>query len=442
MLSKLFKTKEERSGLISALLKPVGMVLSLIYTPMLLHYLGSEKYGLWATILSVISWINYFDVGIGNGLRNTVTANIEAGEYAEAKKNVSTAYVILSGVSFVILIILGILTITLNWKHIFSTQYDLRLPLFISFFFICVNFVLALANMLWYALRKPERVSLRNCMAQVINIAVLFILSRHTDGNLVYVAILFGMSSLIMNVVSSIQIMHKHTYLRPSVHQFSQSSIKNICSMGLRFFIIQMMCLLLFTVDDLLITHFFGPEAVTPFSIANKVFNTFYAVLAAYLVPFWSGTTAAIERQDVGWIKSSIKRLYGLLLLFAAGCVLLTFLFHPVVKIWLHKDLNYEPGIVLVMCVFYILFAILTVECQFINGSGKINTQMYMYLIIGILNVPCSIFLGVGLGMRTVGVRLATLVLVAIADVVLGFNLKHIIAELEQNQTAGTNRND
>ena len=103
MLSKLFKTKEERSGLISALLKPVGMVLSLIYTPMLLHYLGSEKYGLWATILSVISWINYFDVGIGNGLRNTVTANIEAGEYAEAKKNVSTAYVILSGVSFVIL---------------------------------------------------------------------------------------------------------------------------------------------------------------------------------------------------------------------------------------------------------------------------------------------------------------------------------------------------
>ena len=58
------------------MLKPVSMILSLMYTPILLNYLGNEKYGLWATLLSVINWVNYFDVGIGNGLRNLLAKEL------------------------------------------------------------------------------------------------------------------------------------------------------------------------------------------------------------------------------------------------------------------------------------------------------------------------------------------------------------------------------
>ena len=81
------------------------------------------------------------------------------------------------------------------------------------------------------------------------------------------------------------------------------------------------------------------------------------------------------------------------------------------------------------MCLFYCLFSILCVECQFINGSGKINVQLISYIIIGIANIPFSIFLGVNCNMGVVGVRLATTILVLIEVVVLFINLLFIISK-------------
>lgn len=56
--------------------KGVSMVLSLVYVPIVLNYLGDYKYGVWASILSILSWISYFDLGIGNGLRNRLSEAI------------------------------------------------------------------------------------------------------------------------------------------------------------------------------------------------------------------------------------------------------------------------------------------------------------------------------------------------------------------------------
>ena len=78
--NRLIKDRTARSSLINLIIKPLSLVLSLVYTPMLLNYLGSEKYGLWATILSITSWINYCDVGIGHGLRNLLAGQIAKPE--------------------------------------------------------------------------------------------------------------------------------------------------------------------------------------------------------------------------------------------------------------------------------------------------------------------------------------------------------------------------
>ncbi len=67
------KNIRKNSGLL-AVYKAVSMVLSLVYAPVVLGYLGTGLYGIWATVLNVVSWVNYFDIGIGNGLRNKMSA--------------------------------------------------------------------------------------------------------------------------------------------------------------------------------------------------------------------------------------------------------------------------------------------------------------------------------------------------------------------------------
>ena len=428
--------RTEKSGMINMLIKPISMLISIVYTPLLLSFLGDEKYGLWATLLSIINWINYFDVGIGNGLRNLLSKEFAEQNYHEAKKSVSTAYTVLSIIAGVVYVVLILSVIILDWNSIFSTTIEVGLTLTISFTFICINFVLALSNILFHALQQSEKVSIRGCIVQIINLIVLFLLSRKISGSLVIVSILFGASTMIVYLYNTIKIFKSNSYLRPSIKYFDKNKVKQISNVGIKFFAIQIFCLMLFTVDNLLITHYFGAEILTPFSIANKVFNTAYTLFAAFMVPYWSRSAVAFAKHDYIWVRNSIKKTSIFLSLFIFGYFGLALLFKPLTNLWLHRELEYQSGIVPIMCIFYILHSISGLETSFINGSGKINTQLLVFGIIGTLNIPLSIYMGVNLNMGTVGIRLATTILMAIAVIVLGIDLYRIVNKLKHDQAA------
>ena len=430
LLNKISAT--EKSGAINMLIKPISMVISIVYTPLLLAFLGDEKYGLWATLLSVINWINYFDVGIGNGLRNLLSKEIAEDEKEGAQKSVSTAYTIISAIAFVVFVALLISVFALDWKTIFSTAIDMKWPLLISFAFICINFILALSNTLLYALQKSERVSIRACLVQIINLVGVLLLGRLIDGSLVAMAVLFGMSTLVVYLYNTVHIFAKYDYLRPSIVFFERCKIRQICDVGIKFFAIQIFCLMLFTVDNLLITHFFGAAEVTPFSIVNKVFNTAYSLFAAFLVPYWSRSAVAFAEKDYRWVKNAIHKVLLFFLLFFAGYILLAVIFDPLVSAWLGRKLQYQPSLVPVMCIFYSLYSLSGFNTSFTNGSGKVNVQLVVFAIAGILNIPFSIYLGVTKQLGTVGIRLATTILMFFSVIVLAIDLYNIVRTLRK----------
>ena len=423
----------ERSALLNMALKPVSAVLSLVYTPILLGYLGDEKYGLWATILSVITWISFFDIGIGNGLRNLLSRLVAEKKEEEAKRAVSTAYIVLSLVATVLLTFLVILVFLADWYYVFSTTVSLDIVLLITFFFICVNFVLALSNSILYALHRAEIVSVRNCLVQAANIICLLVVRRFSEGNLVVIAILFGATSAVFYTEASIAIFRSHTFLRPSIRYFDKSMIREISSIGVKFFVIQLMGLLLFTVDNVLITHYFGAMKATPFSITNKVFNTAYSAFAAFIVPYWSRTTVAFSQGDTRWIRDSIQKVSIVGFVFIVCYFGIAIVFDPVMSLWLNRSLDNQEGLVFLMALFYSLYTVLGIECQFINGTGMITAQLIVYIIIGSLNVPLSIIFGVYLGMGSFGIRLATTLLVFFAVIVLGLDLRNTLKVAEPN---------
>lgn len=422
----------QKSSFINMGLKPISILLGMVYTPMLLSYLGNEKYGLWSTVLSIISWVNYCDIGIGQGLRNLLAKELSNKEFQKAQRSVSTAYVVLTIISGIILLISIAMIASINLNKVFNTTVDMRAPLIISIACICINFVLALSNTVLFAMQKSERVAIRNCLVQLLNIVGVYFLSKISDSNLLYLAVLFGTTSMIVYIANSAQIFKDNRSLLPRLRYFEKAKVSEISNVGIKFFIIQIACIALYTVDNLLITNLFGGEAVTPFNITYKLFNTAYAFLAALIVPYWSKTTDALAQGDIVWIKQSIKRLNVIGIVFCVGYVVLAIAFKPIAAIWLHKSLEYPDGLVIVMCIYYCLYSIVSVNTQFINGIGKINGQLVIMVLMGALNIPLSIFLAKTMGLGVVGVRLATTVLMAIATVYFPIDLYRIIKSIDK----------
>jgi O-antigen/teichoic acid export membrane protein len=434
--SKLDSTTE--SALINLCIKPIGMILGLVYTPLLLNYLGTEKYGLYATMISIISWINYLDIGIGNGLRNLLSKELAGEQLNEAKKSVSTAYIMLSAVSSMLLLVLIVGTLLLDWNDILKTNIDMQLPLLISFLFICINFVLALCNTLLYALQLSERVSLRNVTVQIFNICGIIILQTFSEGNLMYISILFGLSTCAVYIGNSIQIMNKYKYLRPSLKYYDKTKISAIGNLGLKFFVIQIAYMAMYTTDNLLITNLFSASEVTPFNITYGAFNTVYAFFAALLVPFWSQTTVAIQKRDINWVKKAIRKLNFIALIFSFCYIILAFAFKPLAKIWLGQNLDYPSGLIELMCLYYMLYTFSAVYSQILNGTGKINGPLFLSVFQGIINIPLAIFLAKTCGLGVAGIRLATTILVGIGSIYLPINTHIVLKKLKGSDSNST----
>lgn len=422
----------QRSALLNTAIKPINMFLSFLYTPMLLNYLGTEHYGIWVTILSLILWINYFDVGIGHGLRNVLAGLLNNQDNVKRIQGiVSTAYILLTFIAGIVFFVLLILSLFVNWEIVFSTKVSINLPIMVSIVFICINFVLSLSNSILYAMENSELVSLSNIYIQIINVSGVYLLSVFCKRSLLYISILFGISTMIVYLYNTYLIKKRNPFIIVSLKAFDRNYIPEVCSIGIKFFVIQIMCLAMFTVDNILITHFFGSEKVTTFSITDKVFNTAYSVWAAFLIPYWSGTTVAMSNANIKWIKDSLRKIIKIYFVFVLGYIVLALTFNELTFFWLRHELPFQNNVIVLMCVFYTLYSILAIECQFINGTGMINIQLILYIILGLMNIPLSLYLGVYCDMGVFGIRFATTILVFIEVIVLGFNLKEIINKIE-----------
>ena len=184
-------------------------------------------------------------------------------------------------------------------------------------------------------------------------------------------AILFGLTSCIVYVENTIELFVKYKYLRPNIKSFEKSKIRSISNVGIKFFIIQVSCMLLYTVDNMLITYYFGAEEVTPFHIVYKAFNMVFSVLSALTVPYWSRTTEAIASGDITWVRKTVKKIRVIYSFFAIAYICLAIIFKPLAKLWMGRELIYQPGLIEIMCI-----SIKNALCIYsISGKGNKNSS-------------------------------------------------------------------
>ncbi len=407
----------KRSMLLSAMCKPVSMIIAFFYTPFLIRCLGDEAYGVWATILSVINWINYFDIGIGLGMRNTLTTYITGNEKAKAREVSSTGYMALSLISGVTMLIGMILVFVLDTGKLFNTALNVRPALLVSFICVCINFVLGLVKVQLYAIQRAEKVGFLNLWVQIINIICVWLLTLSGRGDLLWVAVIVGASGVIVNAVYSGSLWHKFDFLRPSVSAYQRSELKNVCGIGIKFFILQINALVIFATDNMIITQILGPVHVTPYQTTYTAFGLVNGLFAAFIAPLWSRYTEAQEQRDHVWIKRSIFKLDAMLPAVAVILLIGVIFYRPLAFIWLHKELDYPSGLIPCMALFFFLQILNSIYTTVLNGVGLIDLEMWLGIASAIANIPLSVFFGRNLHMGTTGVLLATLVCVFVMTV-------------------------
>lgn len=422
---------------VNAILKPVSMVISLAYTPLLLSYLGDERYGVWITIMAVMNWLTIFDFGIGGGYRNLLCIKIANKDREGIKKVTSTAYFSLSLIVSFLFVFGAIVVGFVDWRIVFNTEIHIQSAVFFVLVFICLNFIFGLTSSIFYASQNAQRVPFISVTMQLFNLTGIYMLNRFqlsVGESVTNVALLYVLAAIVVNVIALILLWHRNKEFIPKIGFFSSRYIKPIFNYGIRLFFLQMSAVVLFSTDNIIITQLYSPLDVTPYSITMTCFNVFNSFFTAILSPFWSRYTVEDNRGNYRWIKKSIKLQLGLWMLFVAVSFIIGLFLNDIYYIWLGRSLNVSNYLVFCMVVLMATEMFTGIFSNFLNGVSHINLQLVISVIAAILNIPLSIWFAKYVGLGVTGVCVGTIICQIIGCVCLPLDTLKYLRKKEGKQ--------
>jgi len=423
----------------TGLLRVLGLGLSFLVIPYMLSALGKESFGIWATILSVSSWITIMDIGVGNGLRTKLAECFTRNEFEQARYYISTAYFSLTALSVTILVVFYIISNFLNWQLIFNTKIlsgdyikHVVLTVFIA---VIANFILSLVNQIIYALQRSSLTSLTTITANLLLLIALVFFKRIFNHNMLLIAVVYGLTIFISNIVVSFLLFCEYKNLLPSIHFFKKSYGKGILNVGLKFFFIQIAGVIIFTTDSLIITQILGPAEVTAYNITLKVFSAIVMFSGLIMSPFWSAYTEAYIKGDFEWIRRKIKQQNRILVFFIIGIGIFTYFFNFLIKFWIKYPIQIPVYLPLLAGIYSVLSIWCNIYALVLSGINKIGLYAIVASIVGILNIPISIYLVKFTNMGSGGVLLGTIMTLLLPALINPIQVYYFIYARSENST-------
>jgi len=409
------------------LVKGAALIVSLFTMPSYMRYFEDQQIlGLWFTILSVLSWVLTFDLGIGNGLRNQLVPVLVKKDTPKIKKYISSAYCIVGLIVLVSLIGSAPFFSFIDWNRIFNISNDivpkdtLNITVFIVFTGLMLQFLLKLITSILYAMQKS---ALINFLSLLSNVLILLFVSNAKPNdistNLVTLALVNLLAVNLPLLLTTFIVFGKELReCKPDVRFFEIVYAKKVLKLGGIFFWVQIMYMIITATNEFLISWLAAPEIVVEYQIYSKLFSLVATVFTLALIPIWSAVTKAFSEKNFIWIRKiymTLRKMAIVAVIFEFGMILLL---QFGIDIWLGENsikVNYFYAIIFAMLGSIMIWN--GVLSSIANGCGELKTQSIVFTIGAIIKVPIAWIL-VSLLRSWIGIIVANLVVMILYSLV------------------------
>ena len=356
----------------SLFIKAWSAVIAFLMVPITLSCLGEYKNGVWLTISSILLWIDNMDIGLGNGMRNKLAAYLAHDEKLKARILVSSSFAMLTFIVIpIMLVFVGLIVVSNNY-HLLNIDSalisNLDQILIISVILAFTTFIFKLTGNFYMGLQLPAISNLLIATGQTLAIAGTYVLYLSGSHSLLHIALVNLVSPLFVYAVAYHYTFYfKYPHLRPSMSLVSIKESKNVISIGLQFFVIQIAGVILFMTSNILLV-----------------------VFTVICMPFWNATTDAYERGDFAWIQAATKKLRLMTIVIAVGMIFMVLCADWVYSIWIGGGIviSTKMNITIAIYVFILIYSMR--YSYFLNGLGKLRLQLICTVTAALLFIPSA----------------------------------------------------
>ncbi len=402
----------QKNIILSFIIKGLSIAINLVFVPLTINYIDAERYGIWLTLSSIIVWFNFFDLGLGNGLRNKLVEAIVKKDVDEERRLISTTYVSLSVIALIITGIYICIMPFIHWDNILNVSATYReelrsLGLIIVIMF-SLQFVLQLINTISLAHQKVFLTSFVFLIGSIFSLFFILILRSTIPGSILLVGTAMFAGNLLALLLFSVHFFFfTRPDLLPSLKYFSRSSSNKLLSLGGKFFIIQISAIVQYQTTNVLISRSFSSTQVTEYNIAYRLFSILVMVFSIIISPLWSAVTEAQSKGDFDWIKRTEKKLLFVWSIVALSALALLALSNFLYKAWVGDAIKIPLTTSLGVMLYIVSLSFGMIYVYILNGLGRLKTQYYLSIITMIYFIPLSYWLSVTLNWGVLGICIA-----------------------------------
>jgi O-antigen/teichoic acid export membrane protein len=372
----------------------VATIVGVITTPLAVHYLGAERYGIWLTAASLLGWLALADAGIGgNALVNAVAEAHGRRDAAWQRELVATAFWALALIAAVLAVMSLIAVPRVNWREVFRVSSATRSSELTALLAVCVMFFLCefptrVTNGVFHGTQKGYIANLWNLAGVCASVPALIAVSTY-GGGLPGVAAAFWGPRTLANYGATLQ--YAVSCDGAAVFRLSDVSLRaarRLTRLGVRYVIGQFGAFAMLQSQPLVVARLLGPTEVAVFSVAQRLATMPTVVVSGLLNGLMPAYGEARVRRDWKWIERTFRYsvVFGVLtgLGAAAGILVLT---RPIAAVWVGLELAPPRGLVGSLAAYVFLNSCLAPISVMLYGMERVGRQALIAVANGVLVV-------------------------------------------------------
>lgn len=389
----------------------INIAIGFFLTPYIIKYLGTENYGIWTLIASLVGYYGLLDLGVTSAVMRYIARYVSSENTENLNKIVNTAMVIFCSIGVVVIVLSIFLADPLaNFFHLSGTN-SVKFKQLIWIMGVTTGLVFPGSALITIILAH-ERFVIGNTIriiGTVLKGGLTFII-LHNSGGLVGIgwANLIARIFIIIACVILLKSRFKHVvFAFPYVEK---KWIKKLISFGFFSFLIRVGNLLRLKLHKVVIGKYINMEYVGVYSIASILIEYIYQLMRACVGVTQPRLSSIAANNDIHVLARGYKKYSVIVSVLAMGIGLVGLMLgEDFIKLWVPSNFKDPMGATIVFTILIIgllpdLMTLTTVNA--LQAIKKHHYLAFQTIMEGGINLILSIILIQRMGIY--GVALAT----------------------------------
>lgn len=329
----------------------LALAIRFLTIPILVRYLGNERYGMWMTIASTTAYITLLDLGVVSALVNRLTANFRRGQVARANAYVVATSTLLTGVASLGATLVILLLAHVDVAHVFKLSSKAAVgeahpTAIVTIVFAALQLACSPLLRVPYTMQRGYIAEAYSALGNILSLGgILAAVVMHLGVPYLAASLMMGPVVAGLGIAVHLCVKRQLRVQWIGMRRW-RAAIRVLGHSASDYVVMQVSATLLSTLQFIMLASYKGAEAVTPYALLGQALMALQIPLAVLQQPLWTRLSALYDDGRTRDIRALFIQYLRVATAYSVFCALvIVFLSNPVLELVLKKQIVLDLGL-------------------------------------------------------------------------------------------------